>query len=111
MHIMISGPYTSGSNNKEKWKLNHKEMNKVAYEVHLKGHIPIIGVNAALPIIETAGFDKFDELMMPISLALADRCDAIIRIGGDSIGADLEVEVFRKKKLPIFFSLDEIPIV
>ena len=73
MYIMIAGPYRGGSTDKEQWKQNHKDLNKFAYEVHLKGHIPVIGVNVALPIIETMGFDKFDELMMPISLAMAHR--------------------------------------
>ena len=111
MYIMVAGPYTSGSEGQEQWELNHKEMNKYAYQVHLKGHIPVIGVNVALPIIEVAGFDQFEELMMPISLAMADRCDAVLRIGGASTGADQEVEVFKEKGLPIYYSLDEIPNV
>ncbi len=87
MYIMIAGSYnTARSNDKVKWKQNHAEMNKFAYNVYLKGHIPVIGVNVALPIIETAGFDKFDELMMPMSLAMADRCDAVLRIRGISRG-------------------------
>ena len=106
---MIAGPYTSGSKDKERWKQNHKEMNRVAYEVHLKGHIPVIGVNVALPIIETVGFDKFEELMMPISLAMAERCDAVLRIGSTSKGADQEVEIFKAKGQTIYYSIDEIP--
>lgn len=106
---MIAGPYTAGSTNKDKWEQNHMVLNTFAYEVHLKGHIPVIGVNAALPIIKTVGFEKFEELMMPISLAMADRCDAVLRIGGASTGADREVEIFKEKKLPIYYNLDEIP--
>ena len=108
MYIMIAGPYTSGSSNREKWKDNHVEMNKMAYLVHLKGHIPVIGVNVALPIIEAVGHDKFEELMMPISLAMAERCDAILRIGGPSTGADQEVEVLKRRGLPVYHSLEEI---
>lgn len=107
---MIAGPYTAGSKDKEKWKQNHIKLNKVAYEVNLKGHTPVIGVNVALPIIQTVGFDKFDELMMPISLAMVERCDAVLRIGGASSGADLEVEIFKEKGRPIYYNLDEIPI-
>lgn len=109
MYIMIAGPYTSGSKDKNKWKQNHEKMNKFAYEVYLKGHIPVIGVNSALPIIETVGIDKFEELMMPISLAMAHRCDAVLRIGGFSKGADQEVEIFKKKGLPIYYDINEIP--
>jgi len=110
MFIMIAGPYTSGSSDKEQWKKNHEELNKMAHQVFLMGHIPVIGVNAALPIIEAVGEDSFDDLMMPISLALAERCDAVLRIGGPSKGADQEVEVFLKKGLPVFYQLDEIEV-
>jgi len=109
MYIMVAGPYTAGSTDREKWKENHIYLNKVAYDVHLKGHVPVIGVNAALPIIETVGFDQFDELMMPISLAMAERCDAVLRVGGPSTGADQEVEVFKRRGLPIYYDLNEIP--
>lgn len=109
MYIMIAGPYTAGSTNRDNWQQNHKVLNNFAYEVHLKGHIPVIGVNVALPIIETAGFDKFEDLMMPISLAMADKCDAVLRVGGASKGADQEVKIFKDKGLPIFYSLDEVP--
>lgn len=109
MYIMIAGPYSTGSTDRNKWKQNHKKMNKCAYEVYLMGHIPVIGVNSALPIIETVGFDKFEELMMPISLAMADRCDAVLRIGGASKGADQEVEIFKEKGLPIYYDINEIP--
>lgn len=110
LHIMIAGPYTSGSNDKAVWKANHRELNRAAYAVFLKGHIPVIGVNMALPIIETVGVEHFEELMMPISRALAERCDAVLRIGGPSKGADEEVEVFRAKKLPVYFGIEEISL-
>ncbi len=106
---MIAGPYTSGSTDKEKWKQNHKELNRYGFEVYKKGHIPVIGVNTALPIIELAGYDKFDELMMPISLAMANVCDAVLRVGGASAGADQEVEMFRKKGIDVYLSLEEVP--
>lgn len=106
---MIAGPYRGGSNDKETWKRNHAELNKIAYLVHLKGHVPVVGVNVALPIIETAGNETFEDLMMPISLAMAEKCDAVLRIGGPSTGADQEVAVFKKKGLPIYYDVTELP--
>ena len=87
MLIMVSGPYRSDSDDPDVWKENLRSMNEAAYEVFKKGHTPLIGVNAALPIIAEAGEDKYEEIMMPISLALANICDAVLRIGGDSKGA------------------------
>lgn len=46
--------------------------------------------------------------MLPISLALANRCDAVLRIGGTSKGADQEAEIFKAKGLPVYYDLDAI---
>ena len=109
MLIMVSGPYRSDSDDPDVWKENLRSMNEAAYEVFKKGHTPLIGVNAALPIIAEAGEDKYEEIMMPISLALANICDAVLRIGGASKGADDEVEIFVKKNLQVYYSIGEIP--
>ena len=106
---MISRPYHSGSDDPQQWKTNLQEMNQYACQVFDKGHIPIIGVNAALPIIEAAGQHRYDEMMMPISIAMAERCDAVLRIGGPSKGADDEVDVFKQKGLPVYLNLEDIP--
>lgn len=106
--IMIAGPYASGAKTAEERQANLRAMNEAAYAVFKKGHIPVIGVNTALPVIEAAGEEHYEEIMMPISLALAERCDAILRIGGASTGADQEVESFRKRGLPVFMSVEEV---
>jgi len=45
-----------------------KLMNQAAYEIFQKGHVPIVGANLALPVIEAAGEDSYEEIMMPVSL-------------------------------------------
>jgi hypothetical protein len=47
--------------------------------------------------------------MMPLCLRLVERCDAVLRIGGASEGAEIEVEQFRARGLPVFESIDDIP--
>ena len=95
MWIMVSGPYRGGARTEADRQANLDAMNRAAYEVFAKGHVPVIGVNMALPIIQVRGPEAYDEIMMPVSLALADRCDACLRIGGASKGADDEVERFK----------------
>ncbi len=109
MWIMVGGPYTSGARDAEERQRNLDVMNDAALAVFGKGHVPIIGVNLALPIINIAGHDHFDEIMMPISLAVAKRCDAFFRVGGPSLGADQECDQFLARGLPVFHSLDEVP--
>ncbi len=109
MWIMVSGPYRSGAKTAEQMQRNLDEMNLAAVEVLRRGHVPVIGVNMALPMITVTGPESFDEIMMPVSLALADRCDAVLRIGGPSKGADEEVEKFRAAGKPVYIAMSEIP--
>jgi hypothetical protein len=110
MWIMVAGPYRSGTSDPEQRAMNLRRMNDVAHAVFRKGHVPVIGVNMALPIIECAGPEKYEEIMTPLSLSLAERCDAVIRIGGSSAGADAEVASFRARGLPVFGAVEEIPL-
>lgn len=111
MWIMISGPYTSGARDEAGRDANLLAMNLAAVEVLKAGHVPVIGVNMALPIIRAAGPQSFDSVMMPLSLALAERCDACLRIGGPSAGADAEAQLFRRSNKPVFQSITDIPPV
>ena len=106
--IMIAGPYRSGTKSAQERAENLRLLNRAALTVWQKGHMPVIGVNNALPLIDIAGEHAFDSLMMPISLEAAERCDACLRIGGASNGADEEVARFRRRGLPVYFDLDEI---
>ena len=105
---MISGPYSSGARSAEQRAQNLRRMNEAAVEVFRMGHVPVIGVNMALPMIEAAGESSFDAIMMPLSLALVERCDACLRIGGLSQGADQEAERFREAGKPVFYDLSEL---
>ena len=109
MWVMIAGPYSTGARTTAERADNLQALNRVAVEVHRRGHLPIIGVNLALPMIEAAGAGMFDELMMPVSLALADRCDAVLRVGGPSAGADLEVERVRAHGGAVYMRIEDIP--
>lgn len=107
--IMVSGPYRT-SYLPDDWAANNlKALNDAALAIFKKGHVPVIGVNMALPVIGQGAPEVHSAVLMPLSLSLAERCDAVLRIGGSSTTADEEVAVFRRKGLPIFGSLDEIP--
>lgn len=110
--IMIAGPYSSNGATAPQRAHNLLVLNQAASRVFAAGHVPIIGVNLALPVIQAAGDDDaFDRIIMPLSLALADRCDACLRIGGPSAGADREVEHFRAAGKPVYHAINDIPPV
>lgn len=108
MWVLVAGPYTAGGADAAARAANLRAMNLAAHAVFRLGHTPIIGVNMALPIIEAAGTGSFDAIMMPVSLALAERCDAVLRIGGLSAGADAEVERVAARGGRVFTSLGEL---
>ncbi|WP_229681035.1 DUF1937 family protein [Neoroseomonas lacus] len=106
---MVAGPYTSGDADEATRAVRVAEMNRAALALFRLGHVPVIGVNMALPVIEAAECDAFDEVMMPLSLALAERCDAVLRIGGPSAGADAEVARFTAAGKLVCHTIEEVP--
>jgi hypothetical protein len=112
--ILVAGPYRSGTNDDPKLiKQNVKHMTTVALELFRKGHLPVMGEWFALPLIEEAGSKKigdeiFNEIFHPIAVRLIDRCDAVLRIGGPSAGADEMIKVGKQKGKRIFLNKDDI---
>jgi hypothetical protein len=104
---MVAGPYGSGAATETERAANLNVLNRAALALFRMGHVPVIGVNMALPVIAAGG--GYDEVMMPLSLALADRCDACLRIGGASSGADMEVDRFRATGRPVYARLEDVP--
>jgi hypothetical protein len=47
--ILIAGPYTTGAPTERERAANLAALNRAAHAVLQRGHVPIIGVNMALP--------------------------------------------------------------
>ena len=115
MMILIAGPYRSGTgDDPEKIAANVHLMESYALPIFRLGHIPVLGEWIALPLVYLAGSQKlgdeaFNEIFHPIAERLLKKCDAILRVGGASQGADRMVEVGRKHGLQILSNLEEIP--
>lgn len=115
MMILIAGPYRSGTNDDpEKIEANVHVMESFAVPIFKKGHVPMLGEWLALPLLRLAGSKQigdeiFNEIFHPIAEMLLDQCGAVLRVGGPSQGADMMVEVGRKKGLTIYYEPDEIP--
>ena len=113
--ILIAGPYRSGTgDDPNKIAANVQAMEAHALPIFRKGHIPVLGEWFALPLVSLAGSEQtgdaaFNEIFHPIAERLLEKCDAVLRVGGASLGADLMVEVAQKLGLKTFFSLEEIP--
>ncbi len=114
MMILVAGPYRSGTNDDPALiEENVKAMTDMALRLYRMGHMPVLGEWFALPLIAAAGSLKtgdavFNELFHPVAVQLIDHCDAVLRIGGPSAGADEMITTGRKKNKKIFMNLSEI---
>lgn len=106
MIIGVAGPYTADTELKKKANLD--AMNTAAARLLEIGHIPLIGMNAALPVIEKADIEDKYKAVMEISLAVIDSCEAIL-ILGDSPGVSKELELIKSKGLPVYYNIEDIP--
>src|SRR5512138_3259474 len=105
--ILIAGPYRSGTNDDpEKMTANLQLMESYALPIFRMGHIPVLGEWFALPLVHLAGSkqvgdEAFNEIFHPIAERLLGKCDAVLRVGGESSGADQMVEIARQNGLKI----------
>jgi hypothetical protein len=114
--ILVAGPYRSGTNDDPTLiARNLDRLEKAAFEVYAAGHIPLIGEWAALPIAKQAGSVEVgdaiaESYLYPVAQRLLRRCDAVFRIEGASKGADEDVRVARTRGLPVYTTVEEIPV-
>jgi hypothetical protein len=106
MIIAIAGPYSAPT--EEQRLKNLEALNAAAARVLEKGHIPLIGVNAALPVIQHANIPTPYKAMMDISMALIANCEALLLVA-PSPGANRERDCIAAKGFPIYYSVEEIP--
>jgi hypothetical protein len=113
--ILIAGPYRSGTNDDPAlMEANLRRLEEAAWPIFRAGHVPMIGEWVALPVLRSAGVDGvFDPLaehvMYPTAERLLQRCDAVLRLPGESTGADQDVAIARQRGLPVYHELGEIP--
>ncbi|NHC47058.1 DUF4406 domain-containing protein [Motilibacter aurantiacus] len=113
--ILVAGPYRSGTgDDPAKLDANVRAMTDVALGLFRAGHLPVTGEALALPMVEAAGSRHvgdaaFEEIFHPIAERLLSRCDAVLRIGGPSAGADAMVAQARAEGKAVYFSADAVP--
>ena len=115
MMILVAGPYRSGTgDDPEKIAENLRRLEQAALPLFRAGHIPMIGEWVALPLLEVAGStsvgdELYDEIVYPAAHRLLARCDAVLRLPGDSKGADEDVRLATERGLPVYYRLEDVP--
>jgi hypothetical protein len=74
----------------------------------------VIGEWVALPLLKIAGSVKpgdkaYDEILYPVAKRLLTKCDAVLRLEGESKGADEDVRIAKERGLKIFYNIEDIP--
>jgi hypothetical protein len=106
MIIGVAGPYSAAT--EEQRQANLDAMNEAAARLLEKGHIPLIGMNAALPVIEKAKVPDIYKSVMEISLAVIGACDALLLLA-ESPGANKERDLILAKGKPVYRAVEEVP--
>ncbi len=93
MWIMIAGPYRAGGGAADPTvrAANLRMLNEAAVSLQRAGHVPIIGVNMALPMIEAAGGMVVNKADKPGTPGLA-----IHEMGTATMGKDPKNSVLGK---------------
>lgn len=115
MMILVAGPYRSGTNDDPVLiQRNVDAMEDIALQIFRLGHLPVLGEWFALPLLKHAGSAAigdavFNEIFHPVARELVGRCDAVLRIGGPSSGADDMVATGEKLGKRILRDIGQVP--
>jgi hypothetical protein len=71
----------------------------------------MIGEWVALPILRGLNEDEVaaDDVMYATAHRLLQHCDAVLRLPGESVGADTDVRIAEERGLPVYHDVREIP--
>lgn len=112
--ILVAGPYRSGTNDDpELMQQNLDNLGATALALFRAGHIPLIGEWLALPLLRVAGSKKpgdmiYQEILYPIAHRLIPKCDAVLRMPGESSGADNDVKLAIAIGIKVYYKLGDI---
>lgn len=100
MRIYVAGPYTKGD-------VVENVRNAIVIGHHLRrlGHLPYV-----------PHLSHFWHFLIPqkieywykLDMEWLEVCEAVFRIGGESTGADMEVQRAQELGLPVFYSLEDL---
>ena len=128
--ILIAGPYRSGTDgDPARIAANLARLEAASLPIYRAGHIPMIGEWVALPILreaeaevkaeaeaeaeakaEAAGVDPNGaDVMYETAARLLQHCDGVLRLPGESSGADNDVRIARERGIPVYTAIDQLP--
>jgi len=113
--ILISGPYRSGTGDDPALlAANLDRLERVAWPIYRAGHVPMIGEWVALPMLRSAGTTGLSDplaehVIYPTTERLLMPCDALLRLPGESVGADRDVALAHDRGIPVYHRVEDVP--
>jgi nudix-type nucleoside diphosphatase (YffH/AdpP family) len=113
--ILVAGPFRSGTgDDPARIAENLAAIRSATLALFRAGHLAINGEDIALPLAELAGSARvgdraFDEVFDPVGRRVVERCDAVLRLPGESAGSDEMVEIARTHGLPVYTDVADVP--
>jgi hypothetical protein len=113
--ILIAGPYRSGTGDDPGlMAANLARLEEAAWPLFAAGHVPMIGEWVALPVLSSAGaagpLDPLaEQVMYPTAQRLLQRCDGVLRLPGESTGADQDVAIAEERGIPVWYRIEDVP--
>ena len=102
MLIYIASPYTAGDT-----AINVRESVLAAEQVRAKGHLPIVPLLSHFWHFLSPHDYRY---WMDIDREWVLQADAVLRLPGESEGADEEVRLAREHGKAVFRSIDDVPM-
>ena len=114
LFVLIAGPYRSGTDGDPAlMAANLARLEEAAWPLFRAGHVPVVGEWVALPVLRSAGATVDDPLaeqvLYPTAQRLLARVDAVLRLPGESTGADQDVAIARERGLPVYSRVEDLP--
>ncbi len=101
MIVYVSAPFTKGDQ-----FVNVRTACLAGDELLKLGHCPIVPHTTALwHAISPKTFEEW----LQIDSVLIGVCDAVLRLEGESVGADIETGLAQRLNIPVYYSLADVP--
>jgi len=99
--VYIASPYTLGD-----VAVNVKKSMDAFYELFQLGFVPFspIGMSHFIHMMHFIDYDKWLEY----DFEWVKACDCLLRLPGESKGADEEEKVAKENNIPVFYSIEEL---
>lgn len=108
MRIFISGPYSKPSHPRE---VQRNVSRAIVHGIWLmqKGHSVFIPHYSHYMHLHPACTFEYEEYLRN-DMAWLEVSQGVLRLPGESVGADKEVQRARELGIPVFYSLEEVPL-